>query len=78
MPSIQFGRRNCSRQGAVRSGGDGVDTYSEPSIGISNKVLGSLYPTLIGEKKLPYNDEIANADGVANFCVVGIRLIVCV
>jgi len=29
-------------------------------------------------KRLPYDDEIANADSVANFFVAGIRLLVCV
>ena len=70
--------RNSARQGAVRSGGDGVDTYSEPSIGISNEVPCSLYPKFNWREKLPYNDEIANAHSVANFCVAGIRLLVCV
>ena len=30
--------RICFRRDAARSGGDGVDTYSEPSITASNKV----------------------------------------
>ena len=29
-------------------------------------------------KRYPYDDEIANAHSVANFCVVGIRLLVSV
>jgi hypothetical protein len=30
--------RICFRRDTARSGGDGVDTYSEPSIAASNKV----------------------------------------
>jgi hypothetical protein len=30
---------------AARSGGDGVDTYSEPSIEASNKAIGKIIPS---------------------------------
>ena len=36
---------------AARSGGDGVDTYSEPSIEASNKAIVKIIPSKKEEKK---------------------------